>query len=453
MPASDIDSPAVPIDHAQSAMTTDEVVARPLSTGGAVDDAAIVHRPSWTARSINRLANLTGLRFGDLDFDTIIANAERRARSSDWGSDNYLRQLRAAIGFAEADTRLTPVGRMAASIIYNWHTVNRLRVVEYVKRRPHVAEIEIAKPIFITGWYRTATTNLHNLLGLDPAHRAPWCWELCYPLPQHRDPARDRRRRRWRMALTWKFADLLGPDQKYAHELRADGPEECFFLLANSAFFVQQIMGWLGYRYARHLLETDQSEAYRDLRLQYQILADQRPGRQWIMKCPQHLWFLDDLIKAFPDARIIHTHRAAAKAIPSVCSLSAIMAQPFAADYEPIRHGRFFQDYCRIGMERAMRARQHIPSSQILDIRMLDLSRDPVGAVRSVYDRFDLPWHDEMPARIRSHVEREARHRTTLGRKHRYTAEQFGLDATALSRDFADYEREFLDPSAVHPEG
>jgi len=402
------------------------------------------HGASGLVQLINRLADATGLQFGDLRFATIVANAERRARSTDWGSDEYLRRLRKAVELAEADTRLTAVGRLAAGVIYNWHATNRLRVVEYVKRRPHVAEIAIEKPIFITGWYRTATTNLHNLLSLDPNHRAPWCWELCYPLPQHADAERDRRMRLRRTAWKWMLADRMGPEQKYAHELRADGPEECFFLLANSAFFVQQIMGWLGYSYARYLLGSDQSEAYSDLRLQYQILADQRPARQWVMKCPQHLWFLDDLMRAFPDARIIHTHRAAAEAIPSVCSLSAIMARPFTADYDPIRHGEFFVEYCRIGMERALRSRERIPADQLMDIRMDDLGRDPVGTVRQVYDRFGLSWHPDIPARTLSHLRERASHRKALRREHSYTPEQFGLTAAGLSRSFADYESRFL---------
>lgn len=415
--------------------------------GAALPDAATTdsrNRTRGLVRWINRLADATGLRLADLGFSTIVANAERRARSTDWGSDDFLRRLRAAVELAEADTRLTAVGRVAAGIIYDWHSVNRLRIVEYLRRRPHVADIAIEKPIFITGWYRTATTNLHNLLSLDPNHRTPLCWELCYPLPEHADPRRDHRLRLRRTAWKWRLADWMGPEQKYAHELRADGPEECFFLLANSALFVQQIMGLLGYRYANYLLGNDQSTAYEDLRLQYQILADQRPARQWIMKCPQHLWFLDDLMKAFPDARIIHTHRAAAEAVPSLCSLSAIMARPFAADYDPIRHGEFFVEYCRTGMQRALRSRERIPADQLMDIRLDDLSRDPVGTIKQVYDRFGLTWHPGTPARTLSHLREQSLHRKALRRGHSYTAEQFGLSAAGLSHTFADYENQFL---------
>jgi hypothetical protein len=240
------------------------------------------------------------------------------------------------------------------------------------------------------------------------------------------------------------LADIIGPDQKYAHELRADGPEECFFMLANSALFVQQIMGMLGYTYARNLLTSDVSGAYDDLRLQYQILHDQRPGNRWIMKCPLHMWFLDDLMNVFPDARIIHTHRAAAEAIPSVCSLSAIMAQPFSTDFDALKHGEFFREYCRSGIDRAMASRTRISPDQILDIRLTDLSHDPVSTIRRVYDRFELAWDDAMPSRIKALLEEEELHKKKLGFRHAYAAEQFGLTTEGLSRDFADYEARFL---------
>jgi hypothetical protein len=415
------------------------------ASAGLEAGATAGHGASPLVRAINWIVDRAGYEISDLSFENIVARSERRVRSSDWGSDDFFERLRLATRLVEADSRLTAIGRIAASVIYNWHAANRLRIVEYVKRHPHIPEIRIEKPIFIVGWYRTGTTNLHNLMGLDAKHRIPFCWELCYPLPQHADPVRDRRARIRRTAQKWRLADFMGPDQKYAHELRADGPEECFFMLANSAFFVQQIMGMTGYSYAHELLRMDVSGAYDDLRLQYQILSDQQPpGRRWIMKCPMHTWYLDDLMKVFPDARIIHTHRRAAEAIPSVCSLSAIMAQPMTADFDAVRHGAFFDQYCRSGIDRAIASRARIPSGQIQDVRLADLSRDAVGTVRRVYEGFDLPWSDSLPGQIESHLAAEERHRLKLGRRHNYTAEQFGLSEEKLTRDFADYEARFL---------
>ena len=108
-------------------------------------------------------------------------------------------------------------------------------------------------------------------------------------------------------------------------------------------------MGFSGYGYAMELLKEDLGPAYRDLRMQYQLLDSQTPGQQWIMKCPLHLWYLKELLQAFPDARIIHTHRSVAKAVPSVCSLASIISRPMSRDFNPARHGAFYREFCRDG--------------------------------------------------------------------------------------------------------
>jgi len=334
--------------------------------------------------------------------------------------------------------------------VLRWYATNRLRIVDWVRRHPEVRSIPVVKPIFILGWFRTGTTNLQTLLGLDPNHRVPECWELSYPVSEHANPRRDRKRRSRKIANTLRLANWVAPEQKYAHEIRAENPEECFFLLANSAVSVPQIMSFQGYEYARELLRQDLSVPYQELRLQYQILASQRTAGQWVMKRPFHLWNLDALLAAFPDARIIQTHRTAAKAVPSVCSLSAIMSRPFAERFMPARHGAFFREFCREGIERAMTVRKTLSPSQIVDVRLDDLKRDPIGTARSIYRHFDLEWDEaHMSARIGQHLRDQKRRAMGQEGKHTYSPEQFGLTAAGLHAEFQDYESTFLhEPSS-----
>lgn len=398
-----------------------------------------------TLGTINGALRTTRIQQSDLTLEGLLRTAEKRIGLEDFGEASYVDRLGLAVDCLEGGNTLTPIGRMSAHIVHRWHVMNRLRIVDSLKRDPSIAERPIEKPIFIVGWFRTATTSLHNLLSLDPRNRAPECWELCYPAVEVESPRRDRRRRFNRTQSKFKLASVFGPEQKYAHELRAENHEECFFLMANSAVNLQQIMGFTGYQYARELLKEDMTQVYEELRQQYQLLDAQRPGSQWVMKCPYHLWYLDDLLKAFPDARIIHTHRTAVKAVPSVCSLSAIMSRPFAQDFSPERHGAFFKEFCREGIDRAMKVRPTLPSEQLMDVRFDDLNRDPEGTLRSIYDHFDLEWDEErMPGRIRDHLASEDRRARKMSGRHTYTAEQFGLTRDELRADFEDYESMFV---------
>jgi hypothetical protein len=395
--------------------------------------------------TVNTALRSLRIQQNDVQLEELLAVAEKRIGLSDWGHEDYFAKLGLTLDCLAGGNALSPIGRMSSHIIHRWHAYNRLRVVDTLKRDPTIAERKIEKPIFIVGWFRTATTSLHNLLSLDPRHRAPDGWELCYPAVEVDDSKRDFRRRFNRTRAKFNLAHVLGPEQKYAHELRAENHEECFFLMANSAVSIQQIMGLTGYQYARELLKEDMTQVYLDLKQQYQMLDAQRPGEQWVMKCPYHLWYLGDLLNAFPDARIIHTHRTAVKAVPSVCSLSSIMSKPLVADFNPERHGAFFKEFCREGIDRAMKVRLNLPAEQLFDVRLEDLDRDPEGTVRTIYEHFDLEWDEEtMPGRIRDLIATESQRSKKFSGMHKYTAEQFGLTREELRSDFADYEEMFI---------
>lgn len=427
-----------------------EVVGWRLPTGPTGTAVAAADQVHLGVRLLNGLAAAARLPWGGLRLEAIVEGAERATGLHDWGGDEYLKQLRLSVECLVEAAALTSLGEASASIVLRWHAGNRLRLVDWVRQHPEVRALPIVKPIFIVGWFRTGTTNLHTLMGLDPQNRLPLCWELSYPLTEHDDPRRDYRRRHRKTNYKFRLANWLAPEQRFVHELAPDNPEECFFLLANSAVSVEQIMAFQGYQYARELMAQDLSPAYHDLRLQYQILAAQRPGRQWVMKCPFHLWHLDALLRAFPDARIIQTHRRPDKAVASVCSLSAIMSRPFASRFAPLRHGTFFREFCRDGIDRALRVRAGLPESQILDVRLDDLDRDPVGTLQGIYRHFDLPWDNEhMPQRVTGHLADEKRRHAGQTHRHTYFPEQFGLTAAGLREEFSDYESQFLNDSTL----
>ena len=58
---------------------------------------------------------------------------------------------------------------------------NRLRIEDWRKTHPAVAEEQIVRPIIIVGQPRTGTSILHDLMAQDPANRAPLSWEIERP--------------------------------------------------------------------------------------------------------------------------------------------------------------------------------------------------------------------------------------------------------------------------------
>ena len=71
--------------------------------------------------------------------------------------------------------------------------------------------------------------------------------------------------------------------------------------------------------------------------------------------------------------------------------------------------------------------------------------RDPLETVEAIYEYFDMVLTDEARERMKAFM---ASHKQDAHGKHVYTAEQFGLDARTLRREFGEYIETFNIPTA-----
>ena len=75
--------------------------------------------------------------------------------------------------------------------------------------------------------------------------------------------------------------------------------------------------------------------AYAQHRLALQTLQSRQPTERWILKTPNHLWHLDALLDAYPDARIIWTHRDPGPVVTSLASLANAGQRPLTRRTDP----------------------------------------------------------------------------------------------------------------------
>ena len=80
--------------------------------------------------------------------------------------------------------------------------------------------------------------------------------------------------------------------------------------------------------------------AYAQHRLALQTLQSRQPTERWILKTPNHLWHLDALLAAYPDARIIWTHRDPGPVVTSLASLANAGQRPLTCADRPPPDGR-----------------------------------------------------------------------------------------------------------------
>jgi hypothetical protein len=367
--------------------------------------------------------------------------AERLTSLHDYGDvDGSFRKRLEETVDAILQTDFNTLGRFGVRYILHWHLSNRLRIVELLKRRPDIEQLPIERPIIITGLFRTGTTYLHNVLAADPSSRAARMWELAHPVGRKRDLLGDEKWRRWRGGHEVAMDEIMIPEQVEAHQVTTDGYEEDFFLLENDMAIMKFFVGLGDFDYAMRMLDWDMVEPYQWHKRQLQILWEQRSAKRWLLKCPWHLWNLRALLSVYPDARIIQTHRSVAEAIGSQCSLSGRIASKFRRSLDLRDVGRFWSSYSRIGLDRGLAARELLSPSQIYDVRLEDLHVRPLDVIEDIYHRFDLPFDDGLPERLRRRIAEEPKAQQG---EHDYDIADYGLSEAQIQTEFFDYRQRF----------
>ena len=366
-----------------------------------------------------------------LEIDQLQRAARRETGLHNFGDEAFFgpadRFIREAV-----DNGLSFIGYNALKRLLTQNLCNRLRMAELLRLHPEIRELPVEKPVFVVGFYRSGTTALHRLLALDPTVRAPAYWELQEPCPPsfRRDEPPHRRLRRAQRDLA--ALNRLCPRYQTIHPLAAEDPEECQILLENYRPTTRHMLYQVP-EYGEWVLAQKMEEAYRFYRLSLQILLWQRPGRL-VLKWPQHMWHLDDLLTIFPDACVIQTHRAPAQVL---ASMALLMETQMLTQHPQINRqmlGNFVQKNCAIGALNAMRVRKDAPAHHFYDCHFARFVQDQIAELHRIYDRFGFVWTVQVEERARAHL---AAHPTPAGAKPRL--EDYGLSEESVGAAFSGY--------------
>jgi hypothetical protein len=393
-------------------------------------------------RAFNAAGRLSLLRrlLPRLDEASLIAAARRRTGLDDFGDDRFREPLRVLLASLNEESNLTPLGRIIQHVRIVGLLSNRLRTEELVKRHPGILTQKLGPVIVIAGLQRTGTTMLHRLLAADPNARSLLSWEALNPVPlpgetPEKPSARMRQAQRAQRSVAY-----LAPDFFAVHPVEWDAPEEDVLLL-DLEFMSQSPEATVNVpSYAAWLEGQDLTPAYEYERKAMLALQWQRPGRHWVLKTPHHMEYLDLLLRVFPEARVVQTHRDPDNAVVSFCSMVAHARGLFSDDVDPHRVARQWVRKTRRMVERSMAVRDGTGADRIVDVSYYDLVTDPFAVARRIYASAGLPFDD--PVRTAMEVRHRQNRQHKYGR-HRYALEDFGLTPEDMDRVFAAYRRRY----------
>ncbi|CAE8625043.1 unnamed protein product [Polarella glacialis] len=320
-----------------------------------------------------------------------------------------------------------------------------------LERRPSIAEAPLRAPVFIVGLPRTGTTLLHHLLALDPDAQCLRAFEVMRPMRSLHDgllPAAWADFLDWaRLSLMMRLAAFVAPQWPHHHSLDASSPEECLFALQCSMPLDTH------YRVRARLPEVYAGDeaipqgAYHRYRLFLQQVQMRRGSQEqhYVLKGQLlHLQYLAQLQSAFPDARVVWTHRPAAQVVGSLCSLRRSQLAVFLKD-EPVLEevGAGVLQYLSDALTRAaaaLEAEKHW-GKEPLHVQYEALVQNPVAVVEQIYASWGRSVSDAHREVMERYLERSLEDRGRAGKDrakyHDASLETYGLSKELVRSHFS----------------
>lgn len=388
---------------------------------------------------------------GMLALSELSDQAQQSTGLDDFGDQSWKEGAERLIYDLNDRGALTEVGSVIAGSDVVEYLSSRLRVVNWVKRNPSIADADIRPPIVVLGPPRTGTTILFDVLAQDPANRVPLTWEVDQPWPPPdtatyaSDPRIDE--------VDAKLAnvDLLIPGFRAMHDMGARLGQECVRITAadfrsmifSTQYRVPEYQRWL-------LHQADMAPAYRYHRMFLQYLQSAHSADRWVIKSPAHIWSLNAMFHEYPEALIVQTHRDPLRVVCSLASLVDLLRRLASDDVSISAVAAEWVDDIVLGLDRAIEARTDgtVPAGQAVDVLFGDFLRDPMAVVRTIYERLGIELSAAAQNAMKAFLAANPKEKHG---GHTYSFADTGLDAGLLRERTRAYKEFFDIPEEALP--
>ena len=354
----------------------------------------------------------------------------------DFGSPYYREGLERIVEALNTEADLNEIGQVIQHATISNALIQRLKIEDTYREHPEIDDQEVDGPVFVIGLPRTGTTALSQLVAADPQFRSLRTWESQAPTPppeaatQHTDP---------RIAQAedgLKMLDDMFPLMKTMHNSEATAPTECQDLMGMSFRTFHFDGAVRAPAYLAWLMHCDMRETYTFHRRVLKLLQWHCPPVLWHLKTPVHMFALDALVEAYPNAKFLWSHRDPAKVLGSVCSLIQYV-RSWSSDRNDAKElGAEQLDSWVEAVRRAMDFRRRMGDDRFTDVSFADLQTDPVGTLQTSYESLGLTFTDDT---LQAVTQWAQGHRPGSRGSHEYDLADYGLTPEGVRERFADY--------------
>ncbi len=281
-----------------------------------------------------------------------------------------------------------------------------LRIIEKIRFQKKIKNTKLTKdPIFIIGFYRTATTLLHILFSKDK--RLGYMSNLDVFTPLYNlsfsDPARRILKRR--LPKTRPMDNI---------ELDIDGPQEESYAVAtlskygvpNVLIFPQNYKYFAKYMTFEHCPPKDVMNWKKIYHYFIQKTTVKNEGKQLVLKNPANAARIKLLLEMYPNAKFIYTYR---NPYPLLCSLKLLFHKLMELSALQVWNEEKFNSFIINELKHCFsvfeKTKELIPPKNFYSLKYEDFISDPLPFLEEIYDQFELDDFQEIKKVIQEYID------------------------------------------------
>lgn len=297
----------------------------------------------------------------------------------------YVPRLLAILAFSSLNTLLALPERLLAPLL--------------------LAARRVKDPVFILGVHRSGTTHLHNLMALDDQFTTPRAYQIMNPVGF--------------LFSGWLLTPLLGafsPWKRPMDSVRFHifAPNEEEFALAG----LTKLSPYWGLTFPRQVVDYDrfifpedftvaELQSWKGHYLTFLRKLTLWSGKRPLLKNPHNTARVGALLEMFPQARLVHIYRhphAVYRSNLHMAREGHCVHQLQDPDEQCNYASRFLDNYA--AMETSYyRYADPLPVGQAIDVAYEKLDRDPIGAIREIYQALGLEFTPRFQRRLEAYLE------------------------------------------------
>jgi hypothetical protein len=381
-----------------------------------------------------------------LNAGTLLDRARAQANLKDFGDEWFMGPLEAIVRMSNAEAGLKSDNGFPVQFLVGM-LADRLKLVDYLKRHPKVHDEKLDVAGVIIGLGRGGSTLLHRLITASPQLTAVHIWEWMNPVPLPDEPPGNPSKRIDMGIAAVKATYEFWPEMVAMHPMVATDYDEDLQLLDRTLLSMMYPFYFNIPSYVPWMFAQDHSKAFEELRtwlklLQYQKVPDRR-GRKWFLKSGHYLacGHLEAVINAFPEAKLVMTHRRMENVLASFCSMQTLTVKQDSLTFDQRTTGPNAIAWFQEVFKRMFEVRKKYPADKFIDIFYKDVITDPQGQFRNGLERMGLKVTAADEAAARTWM---ASHGRETHPPHKYTPEDFGVTGEQIAAAFKVYHDAFI---------